>query len=149
MGEPNQDERKILFRLEKDSDDYPPNDWESLWAIETEKGFYRIDNIPFFVRGISPGDIVSVKKKNGELLFKEVTTFSAHSVLRVIVFDENRIEGLENSMVSMGCDFEGSHIEGLIAFNIPPHVDFDKVTSYLKKGEDEGSWEYEEASLRH
>lgn len=141
--------KKVLFRLQKDSDDYPPDDWESLWALETERGLYSIDNIPFFVRGISFGDIVSVRKKEEELFFKEVVKFSDHSVLRAIVFDETRIEGLRNKMVKMGCEFEGSHIEGLTAFDVPPNVNFDKVVSFLQKGEDKGYWEYEEASIRH
>jgi hypothetical protein len=141
-------EEKILFRLEKGADDYPPVDWESLWAQRTGDGLYSIDNIPFYLRGISPGDIVSVKEKGGELFFREVEEFSDHSVIRVIVHDGRSVEELRDRMVEFGCDFEGSHIPGFTAFDLPPSVNFDKVTAFLQDGEDKGFWEYEEASRR-
>ena len=73
--------QKILFRLKKDADDYPPDDWESLWASETGLNLYSIDNIPFFVRGVSLNDTVSAEERDGELHFKRVENFSDHSVV--------------------------------------------------------------------
>lgn len=141
--------KKILFRLEKDEDGYPPDDWESLWAYKTKEGFYCLDNVPFFIRGISSGDCVSVNEIEEELIFDQLQIQSGHSVLRVLVFDEKEIEDLRKSMSAMGCEFEGSHIEGLIAFDIPPNVNFDKVVAFLQEGENRNLWEYEEASIRH
>ncbi len=140
---------KILFRLERGSDGYPPDDWESLWAFETQKGIYCIDNIPFFIRGISSGDIISVIIKNNELFFKQVEKFSDHSVIRVIVFKETETENLRKKLNDVGCESEKSHLEGLIAVDVPPQVSYQKVISFLQKGEDAGKWEYEEASIRH
>ena len=82
---------KVLFQLQKDEDGYPPDDWESLWAFETEQGLYAIDNVPFFARGISWGDVVSVERQGDDLYFKEVVRRSDHSVLRVIVFDTSKV----------------------------------------------------------
>jgi nitrogen regulatory protein PII-like uncharacterized protein len=140
---------KVLFPLEKDDDGYPPDDWESLWAYKTPEGFYSVDNIPFFVRGISPGDKLSVKKIDDELVFDGVERFSDHSVLRVMVFDDSDVDELKKFMTEMGTEYEGSHIEGLIAFDIPPYADFEKIVKFLQNGEDNEIWEYEEASLRH
>jgi hypothetical protein len=53
---------KIAFPLDRDEDGYPPDDVETLWGWETKPGLYCIDNIPFFVKGISPGDVVSAKR---------------------------------------------------------------------------------------
>jgi Domain of unknown function (DUF4265) len=141
--------QKILFRLKKDAEGYPPDDWESLWATPTEQNFYSIDNIPFFVRGISLGDIVSIKKKDNELFFEKVEQFSDHSVIRVIIFEESEVESLRQKLKELGCESEKSHIEGLITVDIPPQISFDDIVSYLKPGEDEEIWEYEEASIRH
>lgn len=52
--------KKISFELEPDADGYPPDRRESLWASEEEIGLYRIDNIPFYAKGISSGDVVAV-----------------------------------------------------------------------------------------
>ncbi len=51
---------KVVVALEKDEDDYPPADYENLWATPVEEGLFRIDNIPFFAKSIALGDIVSV-----------------------------------------------------------------------------------------
>ena len=40
--------KKVLFRLEKDDDSYPPADSESLWAIEVGPNLHAIGNVPFF-----------------------------------------------------------------------------------------------------
>ena len=37
---------KLLFRLEKDEDGYPPEDVESLWGLLRSDGI-ELDNIPF------------------------------------------------------------------------------------------------------
>ncbi len=37
---------KVLFRLEKDEDGYPPEEVESLWGILRSEGI-ELDNIPF------------------------------------------------------------------------------------------------------
>lgn len=141
--------KKILFHLEKDEDEYPPDDWESLWAFNTGNELYSIDNIPFYIRGLSFGDIVSVSKKNGELFFEQIEKFSDHSVLRVIVFEKENNEDLRKSMSKFGCDFEGSNIEGFTAFDVPPIVNFNDVVRFLQEGENRRLWEYEEASVRH
>jgi len=70
---------KVMFRLKKDADGYPPDDWESLWAYEVEPGLYSIDNVPFFTRGVSWGDVLSVEREGDELHFKEVVRPSDHT----------------------------------------------------------------------
>jgi hypothetical protein len=58
---------KIAFELVQDEDGYPPDRWETMWAIEIEPGLFSIDNIPFFARGVSPGDVVRVRKDTESL----------------------------------------------------------------------------------
>src|SRR5262245_31401609 len=136
MSQNYSNHKKVLFRLKRDSEGYPPNDWEALWALEAGEGRYTIDNIPFFVRGISPGDKVKVTAKRNELRFRSVDEFSNHSVVRVIVFDDSTQNDLIERMNQFGCEFEGSHIEGLIAFDIPGSCSYDDIIDFLQKGED-------------
>lgn len=55
------DYKKILFELEQGADGYPPDRWESVWAYAIEPGLYRVDNIPFYIKGISSDDVVSAE----------------------------------------------------------------------------------------
>ncbi|HEC84522.1 MAG: hypothetical protein DRR08_00365 [Candidatus Parabeggiatoa sp. nov. 2] len=47
--------KKVIFYLEPDEDGYPPFNWETLWVHQINPDRFQIDNIPFFVRGISSG----------------------------------------------------------------------------------------------
>jgi Domain of unknown function (DUF4265) len=140
---------KIVFQLEKDEDGYPPNEWETMWADSADGALYVIDNIPFFVRDISYGDVVSVIKKEGRLHFDEIIKPSLHSVIRVIVFDESKTNDLRHDLKLNSCDTELSHVKNLIAVDIPPSVDFDSVLEFLDEGEKDGLFEYEISSCRH
>ena len=51
--------KKLFLNLEV-IDGYPPVSMESIWAEETEEGYLKINNIPFYSKEISFGDIVSV-----------------------------------------------------------------------------------------
>ncbi len=141
--------KKILFKLERDAEGYPPNDWEMLWAYETENGLYFIDNVPFYVRDLSWGDVVSVEELNGELHFKEVMRRSQNSVIRVIVYDHLDVQPLRAALEGLRCETEQSHVPSLISVDISPSVSFDEVTTFLDSGESGGKWQYETASIRH
>ena len=54
--------KKLFFNLEV-IDGYPPVSMESVWAEVTEEGHFKINNIPFYSKEISFGDIVSVIQK--------------------------------------------------------------------------------------
>lgn len=149
MSKEHETQKKILFKLEKDEDDYPPNEWESLWATEIGSGHYVIDNIPFFVRDVSCGDTVSVIENNGELFFDDVVEESLNSVLRVIAYDPDHISELRERLLSLKCESELSHIPNLIAVEVPAAADLDSVLKFLDEGEKDQLWEYETASIRN
>jgi hypothetical protein len=63
---------KVLFRLEKDEDGYPPEEVESLWGFLRKDGI-ELDNIPFFAKGVALGDVVAARKApDGALEFQSV-----------------------------------------------------------------------------
>ena len=69
---PEQNHVKLIFELERDSDGYPPEDREGIWALPAPNGLFRLDNIPFYAMGVSDGDLVSVEERAGETFFKEL-----------------------------------------------------------------------------
>lgn len=50
--------KKLFLNLEV-IDGYPPVSMESIWAEVTEEGYLKVNNIPFYSKEISLGDIVS------------------------------------------------------------------------------------------
>jgi hypothetical protein len=148
MGSVNTDDMvKIVFKLEKDEDDYPPADYESVWALPLEEGLFQIDNIPFFVTGIALGDVVSAISDGDELRFQEVVRPSGHSTLRLIIYDKSEVPTVRKLLEERGCTSEGSHIPGLISVDVPPSVSLAALRAMLDEGEAQERWGYEEACL--
>lgn len=139
------DSAKILFRLERDQDGYPPVNVESLWAIPRKDG-YELDSIPFFARGVALGDIVCVNiSEDGGLEFDQVVRHGGHSTYRVwlrtpqtndpqFTIDQIKAQGMDAELDS----------SGLIAVDIPPSLSLDKAEAFLFSGEDSGRWGLQE-----
>jgi hypothetical protein len=138
---------KVVFELEKDEDDYPPADYEGLWAIPVGEGLFQIDNIPFFAQEIALGDVVSAIPEGGELRFQQVVRPSGHRTLRLIIYDKEQVPAVRKLLEERGCASEGSHIPGLISVDVPPSVSLAMLRSLLDAGEAQERWGYEEACL--
>ena len=68
--------KKLFLNLEV-IDGYPPVSMESIWAEETEEGYLKINNIPFYSKEVSFGDIVSViQKEENYLLYDKTIIYS-------------------------------------------------------------------------
>lgn len=147
--EADENQVKVIFPLEQDEDGYPPIGSESLWATRVPEGYFEIDNVPFYVRGISPGDIVSTFEEDGGRFFDKIVSESGSSVLRVIVFAEEAMPDLRTELLKLGCELEIGHIPTLWSIEVPAEADFDSIVDFLEQGEKEDRWEYETASIRH
>jgi hypothetical protein len=130
-----------------DEDGYPPSETETLWALVTEDGYYQLDNIPFFVRGIASGDVVAAHEEDGMLVFDRIVRYSGHSTLRVVVFKGTDVKSVRDELCSLGCETEGSHLPSLFSVDVPPDVDLRAIQGFLAKGEADDRWGYEEGCL--
>jgi len=140
--------KKVVFKLEQDEDGYPPASSEGLWAVERAQGEYQIDNVPFFVKGISNCDVVSVRLGTSEEVeFDRVIRRGGHSTLRLIFFDKAAVESTREWLREQGCSSEQSHLPSLIAVDIPAAANFEEVQRYFNEGEAAGKWEYEEGFI--
>jgi len=141
---------KVAFELQQDEEGYPPDKWETLWASVTgQNGSYCIDNIPFYAKGISSGDLVYAENREGQLVFIRLIQPSTNSVFRLYVADENDVKSARDSFRELGCESEQSHIPKLFAVEIPGSVAIDPVAALLESGAEAGRWEYEQGVLRH
>ena len=143
------DRKKIDFQLTKDEDDYPPVEWESLWAIPVGAGLWEVDNIPFFVYGVSNRDIVAAVAADGRLRFAQVISKGGHTTLRLIFEDLESVARVRADLRRLGCLTEGSHLKRLVSVDVPPNVEFRRVREYLEKEAKESGLEYEDGCLQH
>lgn len=135
---------KIRFYLEKDEDGYPPMEVETVWALPAGEHF-RLDNIPFYVRGVSCDDIVSATGSRPVLEFHELITASGNSTYRMTPAGEVSVTQLRSELREQGLE---SELDGaLVAVNVPPGDKHRAFREYLKSGFLAGRFDYEEACL--
>lgn len=139
---------KVIVLLEQDDEDYPPVDYEELWTTPLGEGLYRIENIPFFARGIARGDIVSAAEEDEDLIFHEVAEQSGHSTIRLIVYNEYAVPAIVERFLDQGCDAETT-FNKLVALDVPPEVSMETLKEKLDLGYTQGQWDYEEACIYH
>lgn len=150
--------RKVHFKVIQNEDGYPPFNSEGMWCIGIDAKRFRVDNIPFFVTGVSYNDVISVAEDmNGRLDFVKVVEEGGHSTLRVIINDECadqrptevRIRELAASLEELGCATAISPPPEILAIDVPPSASITKVQKMLSDGESGGLWSYEEGTLAH
>ncbi|MCP2275371.1 protein of unknown function (DUF4265) [Nocardia amikacinitolerans] len=97
------DHVKVHFRMDIDEKGWPPASVESLWAVDLGDGTARLDNSPWFVRGIASGDIVTVEPDDEGVIWAGQTVQpSQNCTIRLIVLKRRwlgcrsgeRIEGI-------------------------------------------------------
>jgi hypothetical protein len=137
---------KIIVPLEKEEPDYPPFDYEELWSTPAGEGLFRIENVPFFARGIARGDIVSAVAEGEVLRFQEVFEASGHSTIRLIVNDSKAVPGILERFEGQGCSGEVTFGK-LVALDVPPTVSLEAIREKLDLGYAQSQWDYEEACI--
>jgi hypothetical protein len=147
---------RVHFDLLQDNQGYPPAKSETLWAIPLGPSQFCLDNIPFFVSGVSCFDVVEARmEESGHLKYQRLLKPGGHSTIRVIFYDREtygpslpeRVQELRNKLHLVGCRSELSHIQGLISVDVPPVTTLADVRSLLEAGTARGEWDYEEATL--
>jgi len=121
---------------------------ESVWAKKMNE-YYKLDNILFYAKEYSLGDIFDVENRDGELFVKSLIEESGNSTVRILFHIEEYVPIARNQLNEMGCECEISDKKILIAVNIPKKVSYTKVKEYLEDGEEKGIWGYQEACIAH
>ena len=84
-------------------------------------------------------------------LFVEMLRRSDHATIRLIVFRRGPLEGdlgraLE-PFTALGVYGEGAPQYGMLTLDIEPTAPLAEIVSTLRRGSEDGSWEYEEARM--
>jgi hypothetical protein len=139
----NNDEHKVLL-VYKDLEENIQT--ESVWAEKVGDN-YKVLNIPFFAPNLAYGDIIKVEDDDGILYFDELVEESGHSTIQMIIFDNENQRKVEEDLIKLGCDWEGSHLENYISIDVPDTVSYSEIKEYLNKGRANKKWDYKEACL--
>jgi hypothetical protein len=143
---------KIRFALSAE-DQAAGVEAENLWAATLEDRRYRIDNVPFYVYGISLDDVVRAEEIDGRLVFREVVSRSGHSTYRVLVKDSAGVSSagftrLWLALEELGCGREIAS-RRWIAIDVPPTTNVFSVYRILESGEEQGVWSFDEGHCGH
>ncbi len=65
----------------------------------------------------------------------------------MIAFDAARMQPLRDELRRMGCPSELSHVESLVAIDVPPEVSGPSIREWLRAREDAGEIDVEEADI--
>lgn len=143
---------KVIFELPQDDDGWPPAGSEGLWALPVTPDVVRLDNTPFFVRGVATGDLIRVRRgDDGQLQADERLRWSGHCTIRIIVFRDGPLSGSRQQVLDkfapLGVTGEGIEQFSMVALDVPPDADIAAVKRLLREGEHDGWWEYEEGCI--
>ena len=141
--------QKIKFTLQ-------PGEWhghssEGLWANEVIRGKYRVENTPFFVKGISYQDIISARVEGDELVFSRKLISAGHSTYRLILTEEakpNIFQKYWMPLSDIGCTYEsGNFGYTMIAVDVPNKMILQKTFDLLVNGQENKAWDFEEGDV--
>jgi len=139
---------KILFRFYS----HVLDEWtvETMWAeiVDIEKGFYKIDNIPFYAE-IASDDIVYAEYDEDEkmLTYRETVEYSGNSLIQIIIMDKtvatNDIRDIFNSMDCKSEKFK----EGYFVMEVLADKNYEPIKAKLSDLRDKGIIDYAEPVL--
>jgi hypothetical protein len=145
---------KVHFKL--DSADWHGCPSETLWAkplmgIGAPTAF-ELENSPFYCKGVSYRDVISVVKRDNQYEFSAVIARGGHSTYRLVVEGENdAFRMCWQKLQNLGCTYEGGDFNGkkLFAVDVPATADIYAVYPILEEGEKESVWIFEEGHVGH
>lgn len=144
---------KIPFDLAVDDEGWPPVRGERVWARDLGRNLYRLDNTPWFVRGVSCYDVVEARAGSpGELpLVRHVVEHGGHLTLRVVPLGagdrRSRLLATRDALRPLGVSAEVDQDHGILAVGVPGNVDLASLKRRLDQGTADGLWEYEEGNV--
>jgi hypothetical protein len=141
--------KKILFKYY--SDFLEDQVTETMWAeiIDLEKGYFKLDNIPFFGPLIATGDVFIAEFDENEqrFVYKETIETSGNSIVQVVILEkEFDREIIRTKLSEINCESEGMN-DTLFAAEIPLKVDYSEAQSILNEYAELGVIDFAEPCL--
>lgn len=141
--------KKILFRYY--SDLLEDTVVETMWGeiIDLEKGYFKLDNIPFFGPLIATEDIFFAEYDENEqrLTYRKTIENSGNSIVQVVILEKDfDKEIIREKLKAINCESEGLN-DTLFAVEVVKEVDYSIVKSLLLEYESLSVIEFSEPCL--
>jgi hypothetical protein len=109
---------------------------ETMWALEVdpEKGYYKLDSIPFYGPSIATNDIfkATFDEAEGFLVYETTITTSENSIILVMITEVGyNKELLRKEFKNLYCDSEELN-DTYFSMEVPKSVDFTLVKELLE-----------------
>jgi hypothetical protein len=126
-------------------DGWPPYDVEHI-LVDIFDALYEVKNVPFFIKGLSLGDIISAEIDDDGYAEKcSIVKESTNSTIWIITGDEN----ISDILSKLGCTIEGGAIKDMYSINVPKSVEMKSVDSILAPYVKQGTAQVAYPSYRH
>jgi hypothetical protein len=136
---------KILFKYDESTEG--SYEVESVWAVPDGQN-YKLDNIPFYARGVALDDLVIAAAEDDEVLwYRGVVRPSGRSTIRLWFSRVEDVQTVRDELRKLGCASEISNLPRLVAVDIPSSISYAAIKGFFDRGEAAGQFEYEEACL--
>ncbi len=138
--------KKILFKYY--SDFLGETVSETMWAeiINLEKGFFRLDNIPFFGASIATADLFYAEYDENEknYIYLETIEHSGNSIVQILILEKNfDKEVIREKLKAINCLSESLN-DTFMAVEIARDIDYLIVKNILKEFEEQEIIEFAE-----
>jgi hypothetical protein len=123
-----------------------------MWGGYVDRSRYTLLNSPFFVKGVSYLDVVSVKEVDGVSIFDRVEGRGGHSTYRLVpqyATHAHAFVELWRSLQEIGCTYEEAHEIRMLAVDVPETTDIYEVYGVLERGLALDVWDFEEGHCGH
>ena len=120
---------KILFPFY--SDVLEEETVETMWAtiIDKDKGFHKLDNIPFYAPLVASDDIVFAEYDEQEkiLTYRKTVEYSGNSIVQVVLMEKSQdINSIRDLFKALGCVSERAN-DGYFSMEVPVSVDYKSI----------------------
>ncbi len=118
-------------------------------VVDFEKGYYKINNIPFYAPNIALGDLVWAEHNLAEdrLTYRKTIQLSGNSTIHAVILDDKYdIDSIRDVFKDDGCISEKLN-QRYFALNIPANSDYLMVKQKLDDLEKEEVIGYAESCL--
>lgn len=133
-GQRKTSRRSLSFPLDVE-DDWPPVAIESL-PFEAEEGGFRLLVPPLFAKGLSVGDVITVRERVGRVSSWKHKVRSEHSTIWLLRLKRDATRDIKRVLErahSLGCTSTGVPQFGACAIDVPPAASIESVDAVLAK----------------
>ena len=120
----------LTFRLPV-RDGWPPVSVECLPVTKVAQG-YRVEAAPFFVKGLSSGDVLSVSIEGEEVIEFEHVERSKRTTLWLMSFDDGAVRDVLASLRKLDCNTEELAEFAYFTIDVPQACPLELVERHLE-----------------